>query len=972
MLLASYLHDIGMSPYRETYSAHRSFLLTGGPATLSEEERNELQAWLDDNRGGVVPPVVGAEPDEAALFEAEQLLAYYCRARHNDWSEKWIRENLVDLKNPLYHGWIDDLITLCKSHHEDLLDLKSDRYDARLIGVKGEVLNLRYLAALLRVADVLEFDPERTPEVIMKHRDIAPASKVYWQKDHSIGFTLVKDQHDILITARTPDAPVHRAVLETIRWVNQELHTCATLHGEGLFKTGNIPQRDRERYAWDWPLQVRQDVREKPGTFTYIDGGFRPDKVKILQLLSGTNLYGDRWAAVRELVQNAVDAVREQIARERLLKPDPADQKWENLLGQSHSISLRFQHDGEKYYLLCSDDGVGMDRKVIEDHLLVSGSRQRGELAALERAANRKGFSVGKTGQFGIGLLSYFMMAQKIVISTRRSPLVGAGDACGWQFAIDGLDSFGELRRHNRAAHGTEVQLELAEGILLGGPREFAYRLSKYVANVLRFSPCHVEVVDEVTGLEKVQLPAGWTATEATMLAATGVVVPSPAGGMGDIDTAPAAEKARYRSWEEDVAALTSGVDACARVYGPRVFQLGENGAGRLWLPYVQLEGGASLLYLDIEDGVVRSRCDATNVFSLSRSEGTSWRGFSVGSSVRIPDGLHYELNIVEGAEISVDRRGLIRDENVGLTGEIVLSESRALLDAFLKENEASKYSLLNLRAAKRLGVHQPWADYGWSASWAVRSGGQTLFKDIEFPCIDLAMPKHVRPVDQVLRSWDHEELEVLAPLWTGNYDNFRLSSLVPTGRLTFLALSHVLVPAFEWSNVDEMRSNGGKPDCCSFPEGWDNVAFIGAYGRNVYNSKNSLVADLDLIDHSWFRRSPRSMAEAARTISNRLDARAFLLANMSNTERIWSGFVDNFPDEYRSVVDCAKLQDDGISWWHVHSTFDDDITFTLRNTGLSTRLGASTKGGGLLELPDRSLLCIGEQRIEMARDTEH
>jgi hypothetical protein len=51
-----------------------------------------------------------------------------------------------------------------------------------------------------------------------------------------------------------------------------------------------------------------------------------------LELLAGTQLYGTPLAAIRELLQNAFDAVGERIARERLSQPDPVDP--EMVLGQ--------------------------------------------------------------------------------------------------------------------------------------------------------------------------------------------------------------------------------------------------------------------------------------------------------------------------------------------------------------------------------------------------------------------------------------------------------------------------------------------------------------------------------------------------------------------------------------------------------------------------------------------------------------
>jgi hypothetical protein len=50
------------------------------------------------------------------------------------------------------------------------------------------IVHLRYLAVVLRVADIL--DPERTPDVILRHRGVAPRSLDYWWKDHYPSFAL--------------------------------------------------------------------------------------------------------------------------------------------------------------------------------------------------------------------------------------------------------------------------------------------------------------------------------------------------------------------------------------------------------------------------------------------------------------------------------------------------------------------------------------------------------------------------------------------------------------------------------------------------------------------------------------------------------------------------------------------------------------------------------------------------------------
>lgn len=315
LLLSAYLHDIGMTPTRKVVKKHHQYILTAKVGQLSTKEVSDFQDWLDYEHTGLELPVAKGELSAAHLDKAEELLAYYCRHKHNDWGEEWINSELADVSPGLYPSWLRDLVTLCRSHHEGIVDLRSARFNSKIVlSGDGQPVNLRYLAAILRVADVLEFDPERTPPVIYKHRGINPKSKIYWHKDHSIYWTIDPKKHQIILSARTPDAHIHKAVLDTMEAVNAELLCCSKLSNERAFESGVLTEEQRY-HEWLWPAEVIQDIKEIENSFVYIDGDFRPDAHKVMELLAGTALYGNPLAALRELIQNSVDAVKEQIAR---------------------------------------------------------------------------------------------------------------------------------------------------------------------------------------------------------------------------------------------------------------------------------------------------------------------------------------------------------------------------------------------------------------------------------------------------------------------------------------------------------------------------------------------------------------------------------------------------------------------------------------------------------------------------------
>src|SRR5882672_2569367 len=374
-------------------------------------------------------------------------------------------------------------------------------------------MNLRYLAALLRVADVLEFDPERTPPIILQHRKIAPKSRIFWHRDQGIAFEIIPDKPELILSARTPDALIHKAVLSVATFVNIELACCHHLQQQGAFLRGVISDADREKYRWQLASQLSLDVKEKDDNFTYIDGTFRPDVTKLLRLLSGTQLYQDPLAAVRELVQNAADAIAEQIGYERLQQDDAENSNHEATFAALHKIKLSFERDGDRFWLRCTDDGIGLSKRLIEARLLVSGSNDRPEFKALQREARSKGFEIFRTGQFGIGLLSYFMIADRVEFETRRSAETRDSEGTAWCFVTEGVSSFGELTKNKRDKHGTDVRLQLREDIVGADGQEWFDDLRTYLQDTVRHLPCKLELRNNLRS-PVVQWASGpgWTA----------------------------------------------------------------------------------------------------------------------------------------------------------------------------------------------------------------------------------------------------------------------------------------------------------------------------------------------------------------------------------------------------------------------------------------------------------------------------
>lgn len=128
-------------------------------------------------------------------------------------------------------------------------------------------------------------------------------------------------------------------------------------------------------------------------------------------LLMGSNFYGDEMLAVREAYQNAEDACRYRARHDgqRGLPPE---------------IAFEISSVDDGLILDCLDNGVGMSDHELRSAFARVGGRFRDLPEFLEeeqrdRRANVEPFY--PISQFGIGVLSYFMIADRVELWTRRT-----------------------------------------------------------------------------------------------------------------------------------------------------------------------------------------------------------------------------------------------------------------------------------------------------------------------------------------------------------------------------------------------------------------------------------------------------------------------------------------------------------------------------------------------------------------------
>ncbi len=706
LLLSAYLHDIGMTPEVKKVDAHFNHLLTAKEHLLTDNEIDDLQMWLDDNGYQVVPPISDAMPLADRLSLAREISTYYCRDRHNDWGAEWIRANLSNEALSNYSGWIEDLISLCQSHHFGLGRLMQSSFRARRVAEPPAVVNLRFLALVLRLADILEFDPERTPEILLRHRDISPESQIYWWKDKEIVLTMADGK--IVITARPSTARLHKAIEETASAIDAEMTLCRKAADDSPL--GAIPGEQPLCYPWALPSTVHRDIEPREGTYEYIDGAFRPDTEKLLSLLSGTSLYQTPLHAVRELVQNAFDAVAERIAYLRLAQVNPASVTLAEQLAEQHRVTLSLEIDGSDAYLVCTDNGIGMTKAVIQDRVLVAGSSPRHDVRALDRRCREAGFDLGRSGQFGIGILSYFMIATNVEMETLRALEAGDSDFTRWHFETGGIGSFGELRKLHGDLPGTRVRLRLRPDVF-SNPKEWYENLRRYLENTLVRCPCEFYLSSPLPACEPLEFKPGWTPRDYAALVLLGLRRSSRPGGPEDVSILSSVEREERLAAQHEIDQLGREIRSSLR-WRTEEAALSDNSAHYvIGLPYFQLGGDASLAFLRTDRAdkgriAVHQFLNGTH-FAPKKWLEQAWKGMAARGSQTLtqgpplPQGSFFRINWTSDAagEITAGRDAFLVKANKRLLREFQEHWEKMLTD-FLEESKDSKFAWLNERIA--------------------------------------------------------------------------------------------------------------------------------------------------------------------------------------------------------------------------------------------------------------------------------
>ncbi|MBV8048316.1 MAG: molecular chaperone HtpG, partial [Paludibacterium sp.] len=129
-----------------------------------------------------------------------------------------------------------------------------------------------------------------------------------------------------------------------------------------------------------------------------------------------------------------------------------------SLLDEDGELKIRVSFDPAARTLTVADNGIGMSREEVIEHIgTIAKSGTRKFFDSLTGDAQK---DANLIGQFGVGFYSAFIVADKVVLTTRRA---GAGSDSGVCWESSGHGEY-TLETVPKAGRGTEVVLHLKEG----------------------------------------------------------------------------------------------------------------------------------------------------------------------------------------------------------------------------------------------------------------------------------------------------------------------------------------------------------------------------------------------------------------------------------------------------------------------------------------------------------------------------
>lgn len=290
------------------------------------------------------------------------------------------------------------VLAVCQAHGETPEEFSAGRNMEYLAASDVDPL---FCALLLRLADLLDFDDTRAPKVLYSYVVCNEKSRKEWEKHQASGGFRYPDSPStakLPYKARCTSPGIEHTIRDFLDWIDSELNVCARLQQ----KCYQNWQR-----SFPFPQSVERKEIESDG---YLSGDFlmTMNQTRVMELLTGEQLYNKNDVFIRELLQNSIDATLLRLKEDRDFSLEDARiDLWE-----------WNDKDGNIWFRI-DDQGNGMTLGMLKRYFLKIGNSYY-----TSQELRRDLQDHGQTGdyqsisRFGIGFLSCFLCGTFAEVST--------------------------------------------------------------------------------------------------------------------------------------------------------------------------------------------------------------------------------------------------------------------------------------------------------------------------------------------------------------------------------------------------------------------------------------------------------------------------------------------------------------------------------------------------------------------------
>lgn len=311
----------------------------------------------------------------------DKKIEQFMRDFHHELSYNFIIKEYKEL-NISSEKYAEAIALVSKAHRKvDLLDYES--YPPKMYVRSGSsFIGIPYLGCLLRIADELDITEKRISKLVLKYYPPEGQESKEEIEKHKSNLLVNFDGNLIKISAKCNNPSVFYALSLLYKKIEEQINYCNKV-------ISNIKNIDEGHYKFSIRI-LKKDIKTEG--FVPKNIGFSFELKNIFKYFIGKNLYSNKFFAIREVLQNAIETCRYKKYEMRNYTP-----KIEvNLVNNTLEIK---------------DNGMGMNEFIVKEFF--------SKLANSYYNSQEFKDKFESIATYGIGVFSYFLICDSFEVNTK-------------------------------------------------------------------------------------------------------------------------------------------------------------------------------------------------------------------------------------------------------------------------------------------------------------------------------------------------------------------------------------------------------------------------------------------------------------------------------------------------------------------------------------------------------------------------